>query len=91
VKNVNHVSANRNSISGNYFANFATDASYDRQAVTNFLRAECNTSDPENYIISDYEVYRSLSRLQKTPPGPDQIPTRFINFVHTSYIMSSLI
>ena len=25
-------------------------------------------------IISDYEVYRSLSRLQKTSPGPDQIP-----------------
>jgi len=91
VKNVNHVSANRNSISGNYFANVASDASYDRQAVTNFLRAECNTSDAENYVISDYEVYMSLSRLQKTSAGPDQIPTGFINSVHTSYIMSSLI
>ena len=40
-----------------YFADVATDASYDRQAVINFLRAECNTSDAENYIISDYEVY----------------------------------
>ena len=55
----------RNSISGNigdadvinhYFADVATDASYDRQTVTNFLWAECNTSDAENYIISDYEV-----------------------------------
>ena len=77
MKNVNHVTDERNSISGSisdaddinhYFADVATDASYDRQAVTNFLRAECNISDTENYIISDYEVYRSLSRLQKTPP-----------------------
>jgi len=46
VWNVNHVADERNSISGNigdadvinhYFADVPTDASYDRQAVTNFL------------------------------------------------------
>jgi len=46
VWNVNHVADERNSISGNigdadvinhYFADVTTDASYDRQAVTNFL------------------------------------------------------
>jgi len=61
VKNANHEADERNSISGNigdadiinhYFADVATDASYDMQAVTNFLRAECNTSVAESFLTT---------------------------------------
>lgn len=59
-----------------YFAGIATDPNYDFDEIQRIKRAASDKNTQSGPITSEYEVYRMLSSLKKTSPGPDGVPYR---------------
>lgn len=63
-----------------YFTQIATDTSYDSSSITEFInslsrRNFCSSNQTTPPLaVYEYDVFKCLSRVRKTSPGPDNTP-----------------
>ena len=56
------------------FAASATDPDYDPDKIKVIVNAGLRNCKTEDVEVNEYEIYRLLSTMKKTSPGPDEIP-----------------